>query len=92
LAEEGLSFCFSHSKSSHVLDIFDDVSFYKPSPEFMVDFDTGSSESSHISAWNETQVLTTKSSQKSGFNMLKPASQPKNVAAGDTALFTVPAS
>ncbi|TOL77163.1 hypothetical protein CGH91_24370, partial [Vibrio parahaemolyticus] len=56
LAEEGLSFCFSHSKSSHVLDIFDDVSFYKPSPEFMVDFDTGSSESSHISAWNETQV------------------------------------
>ncbi len=57
----------------------------------MVDFDTGSSESSHISAWNETQVLTTKSSQKSGFNMLKPASQPKNVAAGDTALFTVPA-
>lgn len=92
MAEEGLSFCFSHTSSSHCLEIFDDVSYYKPGIEFMVNFDSGSSEIGHISSWNEIQTLVTKRSHKAGFNMEKPSSVPKNTAVGDCALFTVPES
>ncbi|MGY5733615.1 type VI secretion system tip protein TssI/VgrG [Vibrio chemaguriensis] len=92
LSEEGLSFCFTHTKSVHTLKIFDDISFYKPGTEFLVDFDTGTAKSSHISSWHETQVLTTKASQKSGYNMLKPSSNPKNTAKGESDFFTVPES
>ncbi|WP_217517331.1 type VI secretion system tip protein TssI/VgrG [Vibrio metschnikovii] len=92
MAEEGLSFCFSHTSSSHCLEIFDDVSYYKPGVEFSVDFDSGSAEISHISSWNEMQTLVTKRSYKSGFNMEKPTAFPKNTAVGSCGLFTVPES
>ncbi|EHA1124181.1 type VI secretion system tip protein VgrG [Vibrio navarrensis] len=92
MAEEGLSFCFTHSSSAHRLEIFDDISYYKPGTEFTVDFDTGSAEVGHISSWNEMQTLVTKRSHKAGFNMEKPSSAPKNTAVGGSALFTVPAS
>ncbi|YCO02225.1 type VI secretion system tip protein TssI/VgrG [Vibrio sp. VNB-15] len=92
LAEEGIAFCFLHTDSKHVIEFFDDVSYYKPATEFFVEHTTGSSASSHIHSWNETQSLTTKTSHLSGFNMLKPNSYPKHSANGVTDLFTVPTS
>lgn len=92
LAEEGLSFCFVHSKSSHTIEIFDDVSYYKPGVEFMVDHNSGTASASHISAWSESQAIATKASHKTGFNMLKPAAFPKNSVNGASALFTIPSS
>ncbi|MGR5235992.1 type VI secretion system tip protein TssI/VgrG [Vibrio alfacsensis] len=92
LTEEGIAFCFSHSDSSHVLELFDDISYYKPGIEFVVEHSTGSTASSHIYSWNETQSLATNSSHKSGFNMIKPAAPPKHLASGATTLFTVPVS
>ncbi|KIP66232.1 type IV secretion protein Rhs [Vibrio harveyi] len=92
LAEEGIAFCFLHSDSDHVIEFFDDISYYNPSAEFIVEHSTGSAASSHIFSWNETQSLTTKSSHLSGFNMLKPSSYPKHSANGSTNFFTVPVS
>ncbi|GLR04985.1 type VI secretion system tip protein TssI/VgrG [Vibrio hyugaensis] len=92
LAEEGIAFCFLHTASDHVIEFFDDVSYYKPAKEFFVEHSTGSSASSHIHSWNETQSLTTKSSHLSGFNMLKPNSYPRHSANGATDFVTVPTS
>lgn len=92
LSEEGLSFTFSHTKTSHLLEVFDNISFYVPGTEYLVDYDSGTSESSYISVWNETQVLTTKGSQTSGYNMLRPMTVPKSLAKGESHIFSVPSS
>ncbi len=92
LAEEGVSFTFSHTKDSHVLEIFDDVSFYVPGIEYLLDHNSGTAKSSYISRWHERQILATKESQTSGYNMLNPKSLPKNLAKGNRNIVTVPSS
>lgn len=91
-SEEGLSFTFSHKKASHLLEVFDNTSFYDTGTEYLVDYDSGSAESSYISFWNETQVLTTKATQTSGYNMLKPMTLPQSTATGESHIFVVPSS
>ncbi len=92
LSEEGLSFTFSHTKASHVLEIFDDESFYVPGVEYLVDYDTGTAKSSYISLWHERQILTTKAHQTSGYNMLSPMTLPTSLAKGKNDIATVPLS
>lgn len=92
LCEEGLSFIFSHTKDSHTLEIFDTIDYYDKGVEYLVDYSTGTAESSYISLWHERQMLTTKKSQTSGFDMLKPESLPTSMAEGRSDIVTVPSS
>lgn len=92
LSEEGIAYCFSHTNSAHILELFDDLNFYIPGSEFLVEHTTGTGQASHIYSWNETQILTTKATHKSGFNMLKPLSPPQNLTSGAAQLFSVPNS
>ncbi len=92
LADEGLSFTFSHTKASHILEIFDDAGYYTHGVEYLVDYSSGTAQSSYISQWHERQILATNESRTSGYDMLNPTSLPKNLAQGNSDIVTVPSS
>ncbi len=92
LAEEGISYCFEHSKSNHKLVLFDDISFYKPNEENLVSYSTGSNDKAHISSWHESQNMVPQSSCLSGFDMKKPESHPNHVISGNTTSYSPPLS
>lgn len=92
LSEEGVSYCFEHSKSSHKLVLFDDISFYKPNIENRVSYSSGSNDKAHISSWHESQNMIPKSSCLSGFDMRKPESYPNHVLTGNAASYSPPLS
>lgn len=92
LSEEGVSYCFEHSKSNHKLVLFDDVSFYKPTEENRVSYSSGSNDKAHISSWHESQNMIPKSSCLSGFDMRKPESHPNHVLLANGASYSPPLS
>lgn len=87
LSEEGVGFCFEHTKSQHKLVLFDEEGFYQPNLESAIKYTSVGAEKGHIASWYESQKVSPKSTCFSGFDVHRPASLPRHMTSNQAASF-----